>query len=297
MTQDQAQTLRHMRMQRMRHLQLVDRPRPASSRVVAVTGGKGGVGKSNLAANLAVSWARAGARALALDADLGMADLNLLLGQAPEKSLADVLQGCPIDEVVIEAHGIGLLPGLNGSFALANLDERRRHALLAAVDTLEDRYDTLVIDTGAGLDGNAIDFAGAAAQIVVVATPEPLSLADAYACLKALEQRQGVRSAFVLPNRVRSPSEADEVFTRLASVVDRFLGVALTPLPAIPFDPCMGEAAAAGVPLVLYRPDSPASRAITQAARRIDALARPDERQDGVRVFLGRATGRAEETT
>jgi flagellar biosynthesis protein FlhG len=284
-------------MNKMRHLQLVTRSRPTSSRVVAITGGKGGVGKSNLAVNLAVTWGKSGARALAMDADLGMADLNLLLGQAPEKSLADVLHGCPIGDVVVEAHGIGLLPGLNGSFALANLDERRRHALLAAVDTLEGRFDTLVIDTGAGIDGNAIDFAGAAAQVVVVATPEPLSLADAYSCLKALEQRHGVRSAFVLPNRVRSPSEADDVFARLAAVVDRFLTVSLTPLPPIPYDPCMGEAGAAGVPLVLYRPDSPASRAIAQAARRIDALARPDDRQDGMRVFLGRAPSRTEETT
>lgn len=289
---DQAHTLR-----RLGRLRLVSEPRQ-QARVVAITGGKGGVGKSSMAINLATAWADQSSRVLALDADLGMADLNLLMGVAPAKSLLDVLNGCPVEDAVIEAHGIALLPGLNGSFTLANLDEQQRHGLLAAVDGLEADYDTLVIDTGAGIDANAVDFAGAAAQIVVVSTPEPLSLADAYACLKALETRQGVTRAFVVPNMVRSPSEADEVFSRLASVVDRFLGVAITPLPPVPYDPLVMEAAAAGVPLLRYRPDGPAARAIVQIARRIDALARPDDRAGGVRLFLKRAlAGRPGERT
>jgi len=258
--------------------------------VLAVTGGKGGVGKSSVAVNLACSYAQRGARTIAFDADLGMADLNLLLGIAPEESLLDVLQGRPIEEVLAEAHGIHLLPGLNGSFRLANLGETERHTLLAAIDSLDDRFDTLVVDTGAGINAANVDFAGAAAQIIIVATPEPLSLADAYACLKALSARCGVTRAFVLPNQVRSPSEAEEVYGRLAALVDRFLDVQLTALPAIPYDPALRMASGAGVPLVLHNPDSPAARAFKQVARRIDALARPDERQGGVRLFMRRTT-------
>jgi len=264
--------------------------RSPASRVVAVTGGKGGVGKSSVAVNLACTYAARGAKTIAFDADLGMADLNLLLGVAPEESLLDVLQGRPIAEVLHEAHGIHLLPGLNGSFRLANLGETERHTLLAAIDSLDDRFDTLVVDTGAGITASNVDFAGAAAQIIVVATPEPLSLADAYACLKALAARCGVTRAFVLPNQVRSPSEAEEVFSRLAALTDRFLDIQLTALPAIPHDPGLRNASAAGVPLVLYNPDSPAARAFKQVARRVDALARPDERQGGVRLFMRRAT-------
>jgi flagellar biosynthesis protein FlhG len=261
-----------------------------ASRVLAVTGGKGGVGKSSVAVNLACSYAQRGAKTIAFDADLGMADLNLLLGVAPEESLLDVLQGRPIEEVLHEAHGIHLLPGLNGSFRLANLGDTERHTLLAAIDSLDDRFDTLVVDTGAGINAANVDFAGAAAQIIVVATPEPLSLADAYASIKALEARCGVTRAFVLPNQVRSPSEAEEVYGRLAALVDRFLDVQLTALPAIPHDPALRTASAAGIPLVLHTPDSPAARAFKQVARRIDALARPDERQGGVRLFMRRAT-------
>jgi flagellar biosynthesis protein FlhG len=259
-----------------------------ATRVVAITGGKGGVGKSSIAVNLACTYAQRGARTIAFDADLGMADLNLLLGIAPEDSLADVLAGKPIEEVLHEAHGIHLLPGLNGSYRLANLGEHERHALLAAIDSLDDRFDTLVVDTGAGITASNVDFAGAAGQIVVVATPEPLSLADAYACLKALAARCGVTRAFVLPNQVRSPSEADEVFGRLAALTDRFLDIELTALPAIPHDASLRQASAAGVPLVLHNPDAPASRAFKQVARRIDALARPDERSGGVKLFARR---------
>lgn len=256
-------------------------------RVLAVTGGKGGVGKSTVALNLAVSWARRGAKTLALDGDMGMADLNLLLGLAPARSLLDLIQGSPVEDVLVEAHGIHLLPALNGSFTLANMDSSARAALLAAVEQLSDQFDTLVVDTPAGIGENAMALAGSVADVVVVATSEPLSLADAYACLKVLATRHGVARAYLLPNAVRSPSEADEVVRRLTALVDRFLGIQLVPLPAIPFDPAVPVAAAAGQPLVLHSPDGPASRALLKAARRMDALAVADRRQVG--LWLRRA--------
>ncbi|HKA86165.1 MAG TPA: P-loop NTPase [Haliangiales bacterium] len=262
------------------------------NRVISIAGGKGGVGKSMVAVNLAVLYAQRGSRTLALDGDVGMADLNLLLGVAPGHSLLDVAYGYPIDDVLVAAHGIHLLPGLNGSYTLANLDERSRHALWAAVDSLESRFDTLIVDTAAGIDALTVELAGSAAQVVVVANPEPLSLADAYANLKALKQKQGLERAFVLPNRVRTPSEADEVFGPLSALADRFLGVALTPLPAIPFDASAPQSAAAGVPHVIQCPDAPASRALKQVARRLDALARPDDRAGALRLFLNKSLKR-----
>ena len=255
---------------------------PSRRRVVAVTGGKGGVGKSTVAVNLAVSWAKRGSRTLALDGDMGMADLNLLLGLAPARSLLDLVHGAPIEDVLVEAHGIHLLPALNGSFALANLDGRSRALMLAALERLSDHFDTLVIDTPAGIGENGMALAGAVADVVVVATSEPLSLADAYACLKVLATRHGIERAYLLPNSVRSPSEAEEVVRRLTALVDRFLGIQLVALPAIPHDPMVPVAAAAGQPLVLHSPDGPGARAFAKVSRRIDALASVDRRRVGL---------------
>ncbi len=272
---DQAATLRRLaKSQSSGSVTTID---PQRRRVFAITGGKGGVGKSMIAVNLAALYARRGARALALDGDLGMADLNLLLGLAPTKSLLDVLQGTPIEEILLEAHGVHLLPALNGSFQLANIDASAREVLFTAVDSLSERFNTLVIDTGAGIGENTMAFASAAADVIIVATPEPLSIADAYACLKVLATRHGLTHAFLLPNTVRSPSEGEEMIARLKAIVDRFLGIAITPLPSIPFDPTVRVAAAAGVPLVMHNPDAPASRAIKKIAQRIDALSQSEQ--------------------
>ncbi|MSP16544.1 MAG: MinD/ParA family protein [Myxococcales bacterium] len=276
---DQAATLRRMSGSVLE----MDKPR---TRVVSITGGKGGVGKSTVSVNLAVAWARRGARTLALDCDMGMADLNLLLGVAPGRSLVDVLHGLPIEEALVEAHGIHLLPALNGSYMLANLDEASRHVLFRKIATLAQRFDTFIFDIPAGIGENAIAMAGAAAEVVIVATPEPLSLADAYACLKVMVLRQQLTRAYILPNNCKSPAEADDVFARLRALTDRFLGIELTQLPSVPYDSMVPVAAAAGMPLVIHSPDSPASRAFKQVARRLDQLAEDERPSSGFRSLL-----------
>lgn len=247
-------------------------------RSIAIVGGKGGVGKSTIAVNLAVACSAQQARhTLALDGDLGMADLNLLLGLKPERSALDLIRGCPAEEVLVKAHGIHLLPGVNGSYELANLASEGRGGLFTAVDALADRFDTLVVDTAAGISENAMAFAAAVKEVVVVVNPEPLSLADAYACLKVLAVRYGLERAFVLPNSVRSPVEAEETVARLSALVDRFLGIRLVELPAIPYDLAVTIAAKTGKPLVPHSPDAPAARAILRAARRLDTFLRSEE--------------------
>jgi flagellar biosynthesis protein FlhG len=281
-TSNQADGLR-----RLGPVELIDTPR---RRAIAVTGGKGGVGKSTVAVNISVAFAKRGARTITMDGDMGMADLNLLLGLAPEKSILDVIQGEHLENALIAAHGIHLLPALNGSFRLANLDGRARERILDAIDRLGERFDTLIIDTPAGIGESAMALAGAAADVIVVATPEPLSLADAYACLKVLVTKQGVRRAYILPNNVRSPSEADDVFGRLQALVDRFIGIELEMLPAVPHDIAVTRAAIAGIPVVAHSPDSPAARAFRQVTRRLDALARPPAPEERLGHFL-RASG------
>jgi flagellar biosynthesis protein FlhG len=244
-------------------------------RVVAVTGGKGGVGKSTVALNLAVLRGAQG-RALALDGDLGMADLNLLLGVAPERSLLDLLHGTAVEEILVEAHGIHLLPALNGSFLLANLRGPARAQLLGTLAGLTGRFDHVVIDTAAGIGEIGVALAAAATEVIVVTSAEPLAIADAYACLKVLSVREGVRRALILPNSVSSAAQGDEVYGQLRALSDRFLGMELIPLPSIPTDPMVSAAAATGVPLVRLCPDSPAARALRRVAAASDAVCARD---------------------
>ena len=245
----------------------------APRRAIAVSGGKGGVGKSTVALNLAIAYSQLGARTLMVDTDLGMADLNLLLGVAPDKSLLDALSGTPIDEVLVSAHGIDLLPALNGSYLLSTIGPTAQRRVLELVSSLSERFDTLVIDVAAGIGQAQTTFASATSDAIVVVNPEPLSMADAYACLKTLATQQDVRHAYVLPNRVTSRAQANELTARLGALVARFLDLEITALPPIPSDPQVTESAQYGIPLMIHAPDAPAARAIRQLTRVLSSLA------------------------
>lgn len=265
---DQAATLRIIRGGKPTKISA-----PIARRAVAVTGGKGGVGKSTLALNLALAYAHGGARTLMVDTDLGMADLNLLLGVAPDKTILDALGGTPLEQVLVPAHGIHLLPAQNGSYLLSTIGPAAQDRVLDLVRSLAERFDVCLVDIAAGIGQAQTAFAGATTDVVVVVNPEPLSMADAYACLKVLATERRVRHAFVVPNRVTSRTQAREVTARLTALVDRFLDLELSALPPIPADPCVAEAAHIGVPLLVHCPDSPAARAIRQLPRALAALA------------------------
>jgi flagellar biosynthesis protein FlhG len=251
-------------------------PTVPGRRAFAVAGGKGGVGKSTFALNLAIACSQQRSRTLVLDTDLGMADLNLLLGVAPEHSLLDALGGTPLEDVVVKAHGIDLLPALNGSYLLSTIGPASQRRILGLVESLASQYDTLVVDIAAGIGQAQTMFAGAVSDAVVVVNPEPLSMADTYACLKVLAAEQGVRHAYVVPNRVTSRAQADELVARLTALVNRFLDLRITPLTPIPADPSVAECAHVGVPLLVRAPDSPAARAIRQVTRQLCSLGARD---------------------
>lgn len=262
-------------------------PAPVGSRAISIAGGKGGVGKSTIALNLALAYAQQGGRTLLVDTDLGMADLNLLLGVAPNRTILDALGGVPLDEVLIAAHGLHLLPALNGSYLLSTIGPGAQQKLLELIASLRDRFDSLVVDVAAGIGQVQTCFAGATAETIVVVNPEPLSMADAYACLKVLATEQKLKHAYIVPNRVVSNAQADELTARLGALVNRFLDLEITALPPIPSDPCVQQAATIGVPLMVHAPESPAARAIVKLTRAIASVAPQTTPQPWLRTAQG----------
>ena len=237
----------------------------------AVTSGKGGVGKTQMSANLAVAMAREGLRVLLLDADLGLASLDLALGLRPERDLRDVVRGhCPIEEVVLvgpcEVH---LVPACPGRYDMANLGPAERRRLVSEVSRIAEQFDVLVVDTGAGIGSNAVAFAASADEVLLVVTPDPSSLRDAYAMAKVLHRRAGVDAVRVVANQVRSEAEGYALFERLEGIVRQFLTLRLEYLGSVPRDEVVGASVAGGTPFVLAHEESQAARAVEAMARRL----------------------------
>jgi len=227
-------------------------------KVLAVAGGKGGTGKTNLAVNLAVAAAEGGRRVLLIDGDAALANADVLLDVAPRHHLGDVLAGTlPIEDALIESrYGVTLLPGASGELAVERLGDEARLALLGALEGLGDAYDVVVIDTASGVSPNALFFAGAAQQIALVTTPEPTALIDAYAGLKALVKRHRVEQAQLIVNQAAGGAIAVEVHERLAHLARRFLGVEVRLAGWLPFDALVHRAVMRRVPVLVDAPDA-----------------------------------------
>ncbi|MCC6812191.1 MAG: AAA family ATPase [Deltaproteobacteria bacterium] len=239
--------------------------------VIAITSGKGGVGKTSLASGLAVSLQNTGARVLVIDADLGLADMNIAFNVRPAHSLRDVIDGSvAIADAIVETPcGVKLLPAYAGSFDLANLDEHRRMGLLHAVETLQGSFDTIIIDTGAGIGATAMTFAAAASQIIVVTTRELASMADAYATMKVLSQRFAVKSVRLLVNMVETAADAQVAYETIELMARRFLQLRVELVGYVCRDAAIPAAWRQGVPFVVDRPTAPASHCLRVLACRL----------------------------
>lgn len=256
------------------HFATLARPRV---RTLAVTSGKGGVGKSTVAANLAVALGSLGARVILFDGDLAQANLDLLLGLSPRWDLGHVLRGeKTLDQIVVEGpHGVRLVPAASGDRDLADLDDFRREGLYRELSRLSENADLVIVDTASGASHLTSSFARAASELVIVTTPEPTSYSDAYGLLKVLVAQGLVTTPSVLVNRAPSIEEAEEVAHDLAALSRRFLSMNVNSLGAVPDDPAVGQAVRRRRPVVEAAPKSPAALAFLALAGRL--WARPSD--------------------
>lgn len=257
---------------------------------IAVASGKGGVGRTHIAVNLANLWHAAGHRVLVVDGDVALGGADLLLGVAPANTLADIVAGraSAADAIARSPCGVDLLAASAGQLDLAVLGDERRHLLLSAVDELEPNYDTVVIDTPGGLSIDGLGFCGAATEVIGVVTPEPASVEALCAWLEALASQTPVRRVNVVVNLVSSDPAGEEVFRRVVRRADHRPGVstaiALNYLGALPIDPAVGRASLRGEPFSHADPSAPASLALQHVAATLcqDAARTVDIRSDGL---------------
>jgi flagellar biosynthesis protein FlhG len=254
---------------------------PASDRphrVISFTSGKGGVGKTNLVTSVAKLAGRHDQRVLVMDADLGLANIDVLLGVRPKHTLQDVLEGrMGIRDILIEGPGgITFLPGGSGIPELTALETAQKLALIDAINELGADFDTLLVDTGAGISPNVIYFNQAAAETVVVVTPEPTAIADAYGVIKVLHQRGRKGPVYVLVNMAANAPEAAQVFQRLSTAAERFLGRELLDLGWLPRDDRLSSAVRQQKALVDLYPRSRVASRLQEVTQRLFSQPRPE---------------------
>jgi len=261
-----------------------------STHVIAVVSGKGGVGKTLISSNLSIGLAARGHRVILFDMDMGLANADLMLGIESAYTWSEVLGGRrSLDEVIVQAPGeIAFVAGSSGSANLANLSEFERHQLLSAMQRVEEHYDIMVLDCGAGISHNVLGLANSADTILVVAVPEPPAIADAYAMVKAFAQEQyrgnagpsAGASVGVVVNQANSRREGGDTYERLASVAARFLHVPVTDYGYILRDEHVPAAVRQRHPVLLSYPRCSASSCLMALAGRVSReLGTPEQNQ------------------
>ncbi|WP_198674981.1 MinD/ParA family protein [Aliidiomarina taiwanensis] len=239
-------------------------------KVIAVTGGKGGVGKTNVSLNMALAMAEQGKRVLVLDADLGLANVDVILGLRVEKNLSHVLSGeCSLDDILVEGpKGIYIVPSTSGTRSMVELSPQEHAGLIQAFSNMRTPFDVLIVDTAAGISNMVLSFARASQDVVVVVCDEPTSITDAYALIKVLSREHNVFRFKIVANMVRTMREGQVLFNKLTKVTDRFLDVALELAAIIPYDENLRKAVRRQELLVQAYPRSPGSLALKALGKR-----------------------------
>jgi len=264
--------------------------RQAPVRVIAVTGGKGGVGKTNVSANLGVALAMSGERVLLMDADLGLANVDVLLGLQPGVNLSHVIRGdCALDDILIEGpQGLRVIPASSGVKRMAELSHAEHAGLIRAFSDLSFAPEILLIDTAAGISDSVVTFARAAHEVLVVVCDEPASITDAYAMIKILHREYGVDRFRVLANMVHSAQEGSDLYRKLAKVTDRFLDVNLDYVGAVPYDDFLRKAVQKQRAVVEAYPRSKAALSFGKIAQKVSQWPTPRAASGCIEFFVER---------
>ncbi|MFN4262316.1 MAG: MinD/ParA family protein [Thioalkalivibrionaceae bacterium] len=260
--------------------------------MIAVASGKGGVGKTNVAVNLAVAFAKLGRKVLLLDADLGLANVDVLLGLKPERTLHDLISGrvTSVDEVVTAGpEGIDVIASASGIAEMANLSQSEHAGLVRAFERYQRPVDLLLVDTAAGVQDSVTRFCAAVHQVVVVVNDEPASLTDAYALIKVLFRDHDRRNFYLLPNNVADLASARRVEATLARVCSQYLPeVTITRIGAVPHDEQLRRAVQRRKPVLTLAPSASSSRALFEAAQTLMRLPALDQGVPGIGFFVER---------
>ena len=252
------------------------------ARTIAITSGKGGVGKSNLALNLAIALQRFGHSTCLFDANFGLGNIDVLCGLCGYWNLTHVVSGSrSVAEITLDGpEGIHVVPGATGLLELADAPHAAQREVLAQLDELERRHEYLILDTGTGVHRAVRQFVDAAETVLVVATPEPTAIADAYAMLKSLSFGPSMRQPYILVNQADTPEQAREIIARVQQTALTFLRLTVSSAGFVPRDPAVPNAVSQRTPLLIRSPRSPAARAIEQLARRFISLSASDQERN-----------------
>lgn len=279
---DQAESLRNI----IKRQEIESGKRTA--RVITVTSGKGGVGKTSLSVNLAIQLRRLGKRVVVLDADFGLANIEIMLGIRPQYNLSDLMfRGKNINDIITYGpEEIGFISGGSGINEMANLTRDQVFRLVQKMSELDEKTDVIIVDTGAGIGDSVLEFVAASAEVLLVATPEPTSITDAYALLKSLNRnssyKPGKTVVKMVANQVRRGKDADELFDKLGVVVNKFLNIDIEYLGSIPYDENMQKAVMRQKPLSMAAPNAAAARSIERIARMLDNREEDQSRAFGI---------------
>lgn len=279
---DQAESLRNII--KKQEIELEEK----TARVITITSGKGGVGKTSLSLNLAIQLRRMGKKVLVIDADFGLANIEIMLGIRPKYNLADLMfHGKGIKDIITYGpYEIGFISGGSGINEMANLTTEQIYHLTQKMNELDQMADVIIVDTGAGISDSVLEFVAASSEVLLVATPEPTSITDAYALLKSLNRNASYRSdktkVKLIANQVRGKKDADELFEKLGMVATKFLDVDIEYMGAIPYDISMQKAIMRQQPLSMVEPDAMAAKSIERIAKSLENVEENEVKTVGI---------------
>ncbi len=267
---DQATGLRKMIKGESGKIRKLRKNNGGRPKVITITSGKGGVGKTNVVVNLAVTCQRMGRRVLIFDADLGLANIDIIFGLNPKHNIEEIIKGeKELSEIILKGpEGVSIIPAGSGVEDLTQLSEGQKMHLLNEFDGLNNMFDLLLVDTAAGISSNVMYFNLAAEERIIVVTPEPTSITDAYALIKVMFHQHGIKNFYLLLNMVQDEKTAKSVYRHLSTVVAQFMGgISLDYVGYIPTDTLLRESVTRREPVVCCYPDASSSQGFKELAK------------------------------